>query len=92
MIDRTRVIRIPESYTLTVVLPVRPGRAPQQVVIEGRVAKMIDWLVQHRKLVEELGVGRLVFDLGLNRFTPSVQQGFPSVPATPEEVPQSLTG
>jgi hypothetical protein len=76
-----RVVQIPERYSLTVLLP---GPPPKAMVLEGRVAKFVAWLVQHRARLERAGVGALVFNFSLNSFTPELHEHFPRQLATPE--------
>jgi hypothetical protein len=79
-----RIVTIPERYALTVVLSGPPAKA---IVLEGRVAKIVAWLVQHRARIERVGVGALIFNLGLTSFTPELHEHFPRQAASPEEIP-----
>jgi hypothetical protein len=77
-----QAVTIPERYTITVILPL--GASVRAFTIEGRTAKIIAWLVQHRARVERMGVGNLAFHCGLKDFTPTLDEQFPRQPATPE--------
>src|SRR5438270_13930651 len=84
-----RVVHIPERYTLTVVMP---GPPPRAVAIEGRVAKLIAWLISHRGRVEGIGLGALVFNMGLDTFQPEIKESFPRQNATPDDPDSADTG
>ena len=79
--EGVRPVQIPEHYTLTVLLPGPPTKA---LVVEGRVAKVIAWLLQHRARVERVGAGSLVFNMSLNSFSPEIHEHFPRQLASPE--------
>ncbi len=79
-----RTVAIPERFSVTVVLSV--GRTKSHaVVVEGRVGKLIAWLVMHRARIERVGRGALVFNLGLGSFTPELREHFPAQVALPED-------
>lgn len=87
MVEPVRVVKIPQRYTLTVTLP---GPRPRAMVVEGRCGKLIAWICWHRKHIEAMGVGALVFNMSLNRFRPELRDVFPEEEAIPETLADLL--
>lgn len=61
-----------------------PGRFTRPIVLDGRVARLIAWLVQRRQRIEQLPTGSIVFNLGPKMLRPELHEVFPPEPAVPE--------
>lgn len=85
----TRVVKIPARYTISVILSGPPDKI---VTVEGRIAKMIVWLLQHRARIERIGTGQFIFNLGLTHFEPEIREHFPRMAAPRENPDESSEG
>lgn len=68
----------PEPFAVVVVVPgANPGDRPVTQTLNGRVAKMIAFLLDKRFRIEVLHTGRLAFNLGPHSFKPELNETFP---------------
>lgn len=72
-------VQVPESFPVTVRLP--DGTT---VDVDGRVGKMIEWLLLERVSIETLTAGGVTFNVGPTSFQPELRIVHARVAAAPE--------
>ncbi len=72
-----RLVDQPEPYAVVVLMPKDgPGQDAVTQTVNGRVAKLIAWLLDHRHQIETMR-GALAFNLGPSSFQAEIRETFP---------------
>jgi hypothetical protein len=84
---------LPDPYAIVVMLPgTPPGTPPTTTALNGRLARMIAWLLDHHNQIEGIR-GSVVFNFGEHGFQAEMRETFPyqNVAASSSEVPASYS-
>ena len=81
-----RLSDLPEPYAVVVILP-NGGPATMgsthTVTVNGRVAKLIAWMLDHRPQIEGMRTGHVLFDFGPSSYQAEVKERFAHEGVTP---------
>jgi hypothetical protein len=81
-----RLSDLPEPYAVVVILP-NGGPASMSttttVTVNGRIAKLIAWMIDHRPQIEGMRTGHVLFDFGPNTYQAEVKERFAHEGVTP---------
>ncbi len=81
-----RLSDMPEPYAVVVILPTGAAASAQTtrtVTVNGRIAKLIAWMLDHRPQIENMRTGHVLFDFGPNSYQAEVKERFAHEGVTP---------
>jgi len=82
----SRLSDLPEPYAVVVILP-NDGPAninsTHAVTVNGRIAKLIAWMLDHRPQIEGMRTGHVLFDFGPTSYQAEVKERFAHEGVTP---------
>jgi hypothetical protein len=79
-----RLSDLPEPYAVVVILP-NGGHpsATTTITVNGRIAKLIAWMLDHRPQIEGMRTGHVLFDFGPTSYQAEVKERFAHEGVTP---------